>query len=166
MLLRIFKKLFTGQILYPIPSFPSITPLSFHPCLYEGALPPTYHLHFSTVAFLYAGSSNVHRTKGLPSHWCQILLSSVVLAPGSFGGGALVSWYYCSFYGVAIPLVPSDLPQLLHLCLKLSQMGGCEHPHLYLSSSGRASQGTAIPGSCQQVLLGIILPFGVGWILK
>jgi hypothetical protein len=37
----------------------------------------------------------------------------------------------------------------------LSPMVGCEHPHLYWSGSTRASQETAIPGSCQQVLLGI-----------
>jgi hypothetical protein len=34
-------------------------------------------------------------------------------------------------------------------------MVGCNDQHLYGSGSGRTSQGTAIPGSCQQVLLGI-----------
>jgi hypothetical protein len=34
-------------------------------------------------------------------------------------------------------------------------MVGCERPHLFWSCSGRAFQGTAIPGSCQQALLGI-----------
>jgi hypothetical protein len=33
-----------------------------------------------------------------------------------------------------------------------SPMVGCKHPPLYLSGSGRASQETAILGSCQQVL--------------
>ena len=37
----------------------------------------------------------------------------------------------------------------------LNPMIACMHQHLYLSGSGRASQGTAIIGSCQQVLLGI-----------
>jgi hypothetical protein len=37
----------------------------------------------------------------------------------------------------------------------ISSMIGCKCPHLYWSGSGRASQGTAIPGSCQQALLGI-----------
>ena len=37
----------------------------------------------------------------------------------------------------------------------LSPMDGCEHPLLYLSGTGRASQETAIPGSCQQALVGI-----------
>jgi hypothetical protein len=32
---------------------------------------------------------------------------------------------------------------------------GCEHPPLYLSGTGRASQDTAISGSCQQGLVGI-----------
>jgi hypothetical protein len=34
-------------------------------------------------------------------------------------------------------------------------MVGCEHLPLYLSGSGKASQETAISGSCQQALLGI-----------
>jgi len=37
----------------------------------------------------------------------------------------------------------------------LSLMVGWEHPHLYLSGSGRASQKTAISGSCDHTLLGI-----------
>jgi hypothetical protein len=37
------------------------------------------------------------------------------------------------------------------LCL----MDDCEHPLLYLSGTGRASQETAISGSCQQALVGI-----------
>jgi hypothetical protein len=37
----------------------------------------------------------------------------------------------------------------------LSLMAGCEHLPLYLSGSRRASQETAISGSCQQALLGI-----------
>jgi hypothetical protein len=34
-------------------------------------------------------------------------------------------------------------------------MFGCIHPHLYWSGSGKASQGTGITCSCQEVLLGI-----------
>ena len=37
----------------------------------------------------------------------------------------------------------------------LSLRFGCVHPPLYLSGSGRTSQGIAIRGSCQQVLLNI-----------
>ena len=37
----------------------------------------------------------------------------------------------------------------------ISPMVGYEYPLLYMSGSGRASQETAISGSCQQVLLGI-----------
>jgi hypothetical protein len=42
-------------------------------------------------------------------------------------------------------------------------MFGCIYPHLYWWSSGRASKGTAIPGSFQQFLLGIsvVSVFGV-----
>jgi hypothetical protein len=51
----------------------------------------------------------------------------------------------------------------------LSPMVGCEHPPLYLAGSGRASQETAITGSCQQALLRILNSVWVwclnmGWI--
>jgi hypothetical protein len=50
---------------------------------------------------------------------------------------------------LVIPLTPSlEVPVL-------SLMVGCKHPHLYWSGSGRASQETAVSGSCQQGLLGI-----------
>jgi hypothetical protein len=37
----------------------------------------------------------------------------------------------------------------------LSPLFGCVHSHLYQSSYGRPSQGTAMPGSCQHALLDI-----------
>ena len=37
----------------------------------------------------------------------------------------------------------------------LGPIVGYEYLHLYLSGAGRTFQGSAIPGSCQQVLLGI-----------
>ena len=42
----------------------------------------------------------------------------------------------------------------------LYPMDDCEHPLLYLPGTGRASQETAISGSCQQALLGICLVSG------
>lgn len=45
--------------------------------------------------------------------------------------------------------------------LRLSLIVGCEYLHLYWSGVGRTSQGTAIPGSCPQVLLGISNSVGV-----
>jgi hypothetical protein len=43
-------------------------------------------------------------------------------------------------------------------------MAGCEHPPLYMSGSGRASQETAISGSCQHALLGIHSSVCVWWL--
>jgi hypothetical protein len=50
-------------------------------------------------------------------------------------------------------------------------MLGCECLHLYWSGAGRASQETAIPGSCQQALLGIsnsveVWCLQMGWISR
>jgi hypothetical protein len=38
------------------------------PCLYEGALPPPTHTHFTTLTPPYPGASSFLRTKGFPSH--------------------------------------------------------------------------------------------------
>ena len=46
--------------------------------------------------------------------------------------------------------------------LVLHPMDDCEHPLLYLPGTGRASQETAISGSCQQALVGICLVSGFG----
>ena len=117
--------------------------------------------------------------RGSPSCWCQVRPSSATYATGVMGPsictlqlgalGSLVSWY-CSSYGVANPFssfIPSPNSPIGVPVLNL--MVGCMHLHLYLSGSCRASQGTAIPDSCQQVLLGIsnsvwILCLQRGWI--
>jgi hypothetical protein len=68
----------------------------------------------------------------------------------SGSSGSLVGWYCCSSYGVTKPFSSfnpffnSSIGVTLH-----SLMVGCEHPLLCLSDSGRASQETAITGSCQ-----------------
>ena len=43
-------------------------------------------------------------------------------------------------------------------------MDGCEHSLLYLSGTGRASQGTAMSGSCQRTLVGIHNSVWVWWL--
>jgi hypothetical protein len=95
------------------------------------------------ITFLHWG---IHRTKGLMSRWCQIrssssatytagamgpsLVGDLVLGSSGGGGGGLVSWY-CSTYGVAIPLSsfrPSSNSSLRVPVLSL--MVDCEHRHL------------------------------------
>jgi hypothetical protein len=58
----------------------------------------------------------------------------------------------------------NEMKRCLFVCLFVCffLVPGFEYPHLYLSGSGRASQGTAIPGSCQQALLTSALVFGIG----
>jgi hypothetical protein len=110
-------------LLSPLQTLSHPLPL---PCFYEGA-PPHKYSCLTTLGFLYTGASSLHRTKGIPSHWCQIrpfqLLQSFPIS------------------SIGVPL--------------LSPMVGCKHPHLYCSGSGIASQETTVSGSCQQALLGI-----------
>jgi hypothetical protein len=129
--------LFTFQMLFPFPVSPLQTPyciLTLTLLLWESNSlfhlphsPGPTHYHLTALAFLYTEASSFHRTKSLPSHWCQIRpLSSFRPSPNSSTG---------------VPV--------------LSPMVGCEPLHLYWSGSGRASQETAVSGSCQQALLGI-----------
>jgi hypothetical protein len=59
------------QHLHPIPSHPPSSPslLSLWGCC-------STHSCLTTLEFPYAGASNLHRTKGFPSQWCQIRPSS------------------------------------------------------------------------------------------
>jgi hypothetical protein len=79
---------------------------------------------------------------------------------------------------VALPVGLQILSAPLFLSLNssiadpmLSPMVGCEHLSLYWLSFGKASQETAITGSCQQALLGIcdrvcVWSLYMGWILR
>jgi len=81
----------------PFPSLPSAYPLS-HPPSSMRVLPhlPTHSCH-TILAFPFAGSSSLQRTKGLPSHWCQMLCYICSWSHGSLhvfslvGGLVLVS---------------------------------------------------------------------------
>jgi hypothetical protein len=58
--------------------------------------------------------------------------------------------------GFQSPSAPSALtPNFSIGVLLLGPVVGFEHLHLYWSGSGRASQETAVSGSCQQALLSI-----------
>ena len=76
----------------------------------------------------------------------------------------------CSSYRVAITFSTfSTSPNSSFVVLVLSLIVDCEHLPLYWSGSGRTSQYTAMPGSCQQVLLGIhnsvwVWCLQMGWI--
>jgi hypothetical protein len=62
----------------------------------------------------------------------------------------------CSFYGAENPFNSLGLFSSSFIGDSvLIPMDDCEHPLLYLSGTGRASQEIAISGSCQQALVGI-----------
>jgi hypothetical protein len=115
----------------PFPNVPWATSLSHLalPCFHEGAPLPTYSLlpHYPSIPLLWD-------IKPLEDQETLLLLM-----PDK------------------APSAPSVLPVTLpiqSLCLE-SWMVICKHSHVYWSGSGRASQETSIPGSCQQGLLGI-----------
>jgi hypothetical protein len=86
------------------------------------------------------------------------------LVPGS-SGGVLVGSYCCSSYGAANPF--SSYSSFSNSSIGdsvISSLVGCEHLPLYMSGSGRASQESAISGSCQHVLLGIHNSVCICWL--
>jgi hypothetical protein len=77
--------------------------------------------------------------------------------------GLLVGSYCYSSYGAANPLSSfSPSPNSSIGIPLLNPMVDCEHPHLFWSGTDRAFQGTSIPGSCQEALLGISIVSGFG----
>jgi hypothetical protein len=64
-------------MLSPFPVSPPQTPYPIPPphCFYEGAPPPT-HSCLTALVSPYTGALNLHRAKGLLSHWCQIRQST------------------------------------------------------------------------------------------
>jgi hypothetical protein len=106
------------------------------PCFFAVIPYPPTHSHIPALAFLTLR----HRAFTEPS----------VFPPIDVGS------YCCSSYRVANPF--SSFSPFSNSSIGdrlLSPMVGCEHMPLYLSGSGKASQETAISGSCQQALLGI-----------
>jgi hypothetical protein len=117
----------------------------------------------------YSGALSFHRTKGLPSHWGQIRSSSATvqleawIPPRVLFGWWFSPWELWEDWLVnVLPIGVTNTRRFFSsspnsstgVCV-LSPKISCEHLHLCWSGSGRSSQGTAIPGSCQQVLLGI-----------
>ena len=135
------------------------------------------------------GASSLHRTKGIPSHWCQISQSCASYAAGAMApsmcthmgcwftlvGGLIPGssqgsgWLILLFFLWLVNPFSSFSPSSSIGVPVLSPMVGCKHLPLYLSGSGKASQETAITDSCQQPLLGILNSVWVwylymGWI--
>ena len=72
--------LFTFQMLFPFLVYPPEATYPIHPHL----IPPT-HSHFTTLAFPNTGTSSLHRTKGLSSHWYQTRPSSAKYVARAMG---------------------------------------------------------------------------------
>jgi hypothetical protein len=68
--------------------------------------------------------------------------------------------------GLQSPSAPPVLPLALPLWfLRSAPIVGFEYLTLYWSDEGRTSQGPVIPGSCEQVLLGVSNNVGI-WCLQ
>jgi hypothetical protein len=148
-------------MLSPFLVSPSRTP---YPLLPAPAHQPT-HTCFLALAFPYTGTSSLHRTKVLSSHWCPARPSSSTHTAGAMSStmctpwlvteslgalGVLFSSYCCSFYGYTTLL--SSLGPFSSSFIEdpvLSPMVGCKDPSLYLSGTGGASPGTTITVFCQ-----------------
>ena len=65
--------------------------------------------------------------------------------------------------GLRTPSAPWSFSSSFPGDLVLHPMVGCEYPFLYLSGTGRAFQETAISGSCEQALIGVLNSVWVWW---
>jgi hypothetical protein len=78
-----------------------------------------------------------------------------LVAGSSGGGGYRLVHIVVLPMGLQKPSAPWFLSLAPPLGTVISPMVGLEHPPLYFSGPGRASQETAISGFCQQALVGI-----------
>ena len=188
-----FLSFFFFQMLSPFQS-PLRKPLSHPPslCLYEGDSPLTdppspifLPWHSPTLGHQTPlGPRASPPTDGLvgqqghplPHMWPESWVPLCILfgwwsspwklqGVGVGGRGGLAGWHCCSLHGAAKLLSYfSPFSNSSMGTPALSLMVGCEHPPLYLSGNGRASQETAISGSCQQALPGIHKSVQVWWL--
>ena len=145
----------------PIPS--SIFPLHFTPM--RVLLYPLTNFNLTSLDSPYVGASRLHIRPPLPlMPRKMILFYTCIWSHGSLYLYSLVgefllgsqgysqSWY-CSPDTVAVPFgsfIPSPSSSIG------VPRSVCEYLHLCWSNAGRTSKETAMPGSCQQALLGII----------
>ena len=148
--------LFTFQMLSPFPVFPPQPPYSISPLLLWGCSPPTHSCLLppqgplfplmpdkAILCYICSWSHGSHHVYSLVGGW---------FSPWDlWESGWLILLF---FYGVANPFSSfSHFPNSSIGVPMLSPMDDCEHPPLYLSGLGRASQETTISGSCQKAFV-------------
>jgi len=138
----------TLQTPYPVPSsHASVRVLPYPP---NNTPLPWYSLHWGITPSQDQGPLLPSSGTIGYSTWLYV----VGLVSGSSGGsGWLILLFFlwvANPFSSFSPFSYSSIGDPL-----LRPMVGCEHLPLYLSDSGRASQETAMSGSCQQTLLGI-----------
>jgi hypothetical protein len=155
----------------PWTPHPKFLPFASKRVLPPPTHPPT-HSCLIPVAVPFSRASKLHRTKCLPSHWLSSPLLHMCQEPWT-GPCILFGWWFSPWelWGVRLILFflwdgsPSALHQLFHGVLGLSPVvAKGDYLHLSWSGAGRASQRTAIPGSCLQAHLGTNNSVGV-WYL-
>jgi hypothetical protein len=102
----------------------SLFPVSIPQALYPFSLPPAsmrllHHLPthscLSTLTFLYPGSSNLHKSKGLHPQWCQTRQSSATYPARDKGtpcilfGWCLSPWELLGVWYIDIVVLPMEL---------------------------------------------------------
>ena len=141
-------------MLSPKPPIPSRCPA-----------PQPTHSGILALAFPCTGAYDLHKTKGLSSHWWLARPSSATYATRHSSWRVLVSSYCCSSYSVADPF--SSLGTFSSSLIRgpvFHPIDDCELPLLYLPDIGIASQEKSMLGSCQQNLSGICNSVWVWWL--
>jgi hypothetical protein len=90
--------LFTFHLLYPflVPSPKKPHPTTLSPASTRVLPYPRVHSCPMALAFPYAEASHLHRTKDLPSLWCQTRPSSATHAAGAMGLSVCILWFVVS----------------------------------------------------------------------
>lgn len=161
-------------MLFPSPSVTPRNSLTHPPSsyFYEGVPWPNHPLPLPLT-----GTSSLQGTNTLLSHGCQTNSFSSTNTARDMGSfmcvprlaveiqGALVSWYFLSFHGATRTFNSFSLLSYSSIGNPVvSLMLSCEHPPLYKSGSGSASQKTGISGPSQHALLDIHNSACIWWL--
>jgi hypothetical protein len=132
------------------------------------SVPQPTHSRFLALAFPCTGAYDFARPRASPlidGRLGHPLLHMQLETQLWWGRGALVSSYCCSSYRVEDPFSSMGTFSSSSIGDPVSHpIDDCEHPLLYLPGTGKASQETAMSGSCQQKLSGILNSVWVWWL--
>ena len=122
---------------FPVSPMQNLYPLPF-PHASKRVLPhPLTHSYLTALAFINAEASGLHRTKGIPYHWCQIRPSFATYSAGVMGPSMCTLWLILENMAI---ITKRYVPYFKHLKQKCVVFTLCTLNHKYQSEEWRCER--------------------------